>query len=210
VDEIGLPCVIVNPPNPVSFNAVLPDDVTVANQVTAHLIENGHKKIGYVPRLASCTHGSQFDRMKGFSQAVNQNSLELIPGWDIPLGRGEGEVGIEDEHYLPDIKARLEFYLEKNNCTAVVAYDARIAARILVAAYEMGLKVPNDFSIIACDYESSLKRHICKVTAFKIDRSEIARCAVEMMMQMVEKGVDRINSIYVKGKFVQGDSVVAL
>ncbi len=210
IKEIALPCVLVNPPSPVSFNAVLPDDITVANQATAHLIENGHTKIGYMPRLASCTHGSQFDRMKGYSQALSQHSLSLIQNWDVPLGRGDNEVGIEDQHYLPDIKARLKFYLQKHDCTAIVAYDSRMAARTLVAAYEMGLKVPDDFSLIACDYESSLQRHICDVTAFKIDRGEIARCAVEMVMQMVEKGLDRINTIYVKGKFVQGNSVVVL
>ncbi len=210
VKDIGLPCVLVNPPNPVAYNAVLPDDFSVAYQATDYLIQIGHRNIGYMPRLASFTHGSQFDRMKGYSHAMTQNTFDCIPTWDTPLGRGADEHGIEDEYYISNCMSRIEYYLEKCNCTAVVAYDAKIAARTLVAAYKLGLKVPDDFSLIACDYDSSLKTHICNVTAFKLDRSEIARCAVEMILQLVEDGIKKVNTVYVKGKFIEGDSVVAL
>ena len=209
--DLGLPYVVINPSYHISCNAIMPNDFEVARQATEYLMDYGHKKIAYMPKLSSFTHGSQFDRMKGYANALNQKGLTCIPLWNMPLTASfaAGEK-VEEKAYRVAVKERLNYYINEMGCTGIVAYDMRMAARIICESMNLGLSIPKDFSLISCDYDVSTKVHLVEVTAFKLDRREMAKAAVDMLFRKITDKVGDVNTVYINGQLVEGDSVVAL
>ncbi len=207
--KLQLPAVFVNPPCFMQQNAVIPDDVWVAQEATERLIKAGHKKIAYMPYLTTFVHGSQFDRMKGYAQAICGAGLSCVRQWDVPLKPAASHKSNKSKAQHQAIKKRINDYVNKSKCTAVVAYDMRSAARIAAASQEIGLKIPQDFSLIACDYEPFVKFLPLQITSFRLDRTQMAKTAVEMLMQKVQHNV-KVPSALIKGQFYKGNTIKAL
>lgn len=203
-NRLSLPHVFVNSPHPMPHNAVMPDDVDTAQQATDYLIQRGHRRIGYFPSDTTHTHSSQQGRMKGYLQALIKAGLSPVPTWDVPLVK-------TSERLEPvDYMSRLKQYVSDHHCTAVVAYHAFGAACILSACYTLGIAVPTQLSIIACDYDPIVDYTPVKLTSMHLDRAKMGMLAVEMLLEQIEKPVGRIPTAMVKGQLRECNSVVDL
>ncbi len=211
LSDLNLPYVVINPSYHVSSNAIMPNDFEVARQAAEYLMGYGHKKIAYMPKLSTFTHGSQFDRMKGYANSMNQRGLSCIPLWNMPLTVPvDAADKVEGKAYRAAVKERLSYYINEMGCTGIVAYDMRMAARIICEGVNLGLSIPKDFSLISCDYDVSTKVHLVEVTAFKLDRREMAKAAVDMLFRKITDNIGDVNTVYINGQLVEGDSVIAL
>jgi DNA-binding LacI/PurR family transcriptional regulator len=200
IARLGLPYILINPQVKRGFNSILPNDVSVARQATKYLIDLGHRKIAYMPEGGLKIHSSQSDRMRGYAEAMIQNNLKPMPLWDVPLAAVKKPV--------KDYIDRTKFYYENQGCTAIIAYNGIEAARIIFAAYQMGIKIPEDLSIVACDCDPVNDVPPVDITAFHFNRSGMGQKAVEMVEARIRGGGRDIPSVEFEGMLIPGESVL--
>lgn len=194
IGRLRTPAVFVNAPSPRPFNTVMPDDEHVARRATEYLIERGHRKIGYLPNC-QVPHSSHPLRMNGYAQAMLKRGLGPLPMWDAAL-----------EH-RPALFAERLAMLRSHGATAVVTYNGIVAAYAVRACVELKFKIPDELSIVACDYDPVAEFTVVPVTCFRLDRAEMGRLAVGMLAERIEHPSRNVKSIFLSGELVELASV---
>jgi LacI family transcriptional regulator len=202
VARLGMPYININPSGFRPYNTIMPDHVSGARDATQYLIERGHRKIAYLPSVGKNPHCSQPDRMKGYSEAMVKAGLPPVPLWDVPLA--------SVDYPVEDYVVRAKLFKEKYGCTAVVAYSAIEAPRMLYACYQLGLKIPQDLSIVACDYDPVMQAIPVEITCFQFDRAAMGRQAVGMLNRRIMNPQEDIPSINLQSDLIEGQSVITL
>jgi DNA-binding LacI/PurR family transcriptional regulator len=127
------PLVIVNRRVPGVDGFVVVDDEAAARVATRHLLDLGHRRLGHVAGPAGIDNTQR--RGSGFLAAAADGGAETRvvhgEGWD-------PESGYRAAHRL----------LEGWSPSAVVATNIVVAAGVVGAAQERGLRVPEDLSVI--------------------------------------------------------------
>lgn len=125
------------------FDRVLNDDVQGGYLATRHLIELGHRKIGFIGDLPDDPFGftSSQDRYSGYSQALEEAGLDLVRQY---IGRAE--------HGRNTAQSMAETILNQSDRpTAVFAASDTQAMGVITAARRLGLSVPAEVSVIGFD-----------------------------------------------------------
>lgn len=200
-DELRIPVVFVNAPEPRTFNTVMPDDTAVARSATQYLIQHGHRRIAYLPGAEVNQHSSQSLRMNGYSQALLKSRLHPVAKWDVATAR--------DGCVLGDYVERIKLY-QSQGCTGIVTYNAPTAAYLLRACVQLGVSVPKDLSIISCDFDPMLSFAVVPITCYKLDRVKMGTLGVEMLLQRIENESQNVPSVFLTGELREMESVKAV
>jgi len=113
------------------------DDRTVIHAATAHLLELGHERIGYIGGTRDVPTATE--RLAGFSGAIAAAGLSADPGLvrlGPPSSASHGADGVRALRAAPDPP------------TAVVAGSLQITRGILDALHEDGTQVPRQLSVV--------------------------------------------------------------
>lgn len=151
-------------------NAIYPDDLAAGSQAARHLLTLGHRRIAYASIVT--WHYSLEDRRKGIAAAMR--------------GTGCGpQVWAAPDPNFRDLPA---FYGRKlrgrNRPTAVIAYSLSQAMTIYLAAAKVGLRIPEDLSIVTFNDEPDKDLGI---TTLLIPVAAMGRGAVEMILRRIAK-----------------------
>jgi DNA-binding LacI/PurR family transcriptional regulator len=150
------------------------DNFQGAKQATDYLIELGHRAIGIVS-FPSNAPGTE--RLSGYQAALEQAGIGLQRGYvheamDVPVKIGyRGALQLISDH--PEI-------------TAVFAATDEIAIGTLTAIWQLGLKVPEDVSVIGFDDISLASLITPPLTTVRQPIGEISRAVVATAIDMVE------------------------
>lgn len=144
-ERAQLPIVLldVNNPELKNFNRVIVDDVEGGHKATEHLLELGHRRIGYIsdsfddPFFFSASR----KRFEGYRQGLAEAGLEVDP----QLYR-QGDHGRYEAQRLAAEMLKLD-----DPPTAIFAASDTQALGVLEAARELELRVPEDLSVIGYD-----------------------------------------------------------
>lgn len=119
---------------------VMMDDFAAAEDLTAAIIEQGHKRIGFVQ--GPLAHGCAPLRDAGYRQAMDNHGLKIEPAFVV---RG-------DFSFRSGITAGEAILADPNNRpTAIFASSDDMALGVMMAASRLGLKVPEDLSVLGFD-----------------------------------------------------------
>lgn len=126
-------------------NWVGPDHFRGAGLALEHLLECGHRKIGYIGRTER-----QNPRCQGYRSALRRNSLPCPEEWirqsgETPLVKSVG--GLMQSGY----EQMLGLLALKNRPTAVLCHNDVVAIGAQRAVLESGLRVPEDMALIGFD-----------------------------------------------------------
>ncbi len=138
-----LPFVLVDCINP-EVSCVAIDNVKGGYLATKHLIELGHTKIGY---LSDLLQESPFgfkpveDRYQGYRQALEEAGIPFNPDY-----HRQGELSRREARRLAS-----ELLAMPDPPTAIFAYSDTQAFGVLRAAQDIGLKIPEQLSVIGYD-----------------------------------------------------------
>jgi LacI family transcriptional regulator, galactose operon repressor len=148
---------------------VLADDAMGMDRAVSHLKQLGHKRIAYANvRMANtASHYSVNDRHKALLEAAKNQGIELSRSHDQPFNSAE-----------PFIRTAIV----EEGATAIITYDHRLGVRILGAAYEMGLRVPQDFSLLCFNDVFPVSTMTPALTAVAIAGREMGRLAAEQLL----------------------------
>lgn len=154
------------------------DDFQAIYAATAYLVSKGHKKIAMLA-------GSNDDiiagipRLSGYKQALKDNQLSV----------NEKLIKYTRFSYDTGLSAMAELLNEKEEFTAIIACCDEVAVAALSVAYEKGLSVPQDFSIIGYDNTIIAEMAIPPLTSVSQPLYEMGRKAFAMLLENIEEGI---------------------
>ena len=160
----------------INVDCVISNGISGAYRITKHLIENGHKNIGFIgTRLAT---SSIFDRFTGYSRAMLEHDYPIREEWVINDRKNDnmnfGEMDFPSE--MP---------------TAFVCNCDETAFAAIRKLQSMGYSVPDDISIAGYDNFLISEMSEPQITTISVDAKEIADAAVSMLF-------DKMNNPYKK------------
>jgi DNA-binding LacI/PurR family transcriptional regulator len=149
-------------------HALWVDQVAGARAATAHLAELGHL---YIRHLAGPQDWIEADaRMEGYLLELSDRDLPTLP----PLrGDWTAEFGFDAGVQLMRVK----------DCTAFFCSNDEMALGVLHAAHALGLRVPEDISVVGFDDIPSAQHFWPPLTTVRQDFEELGRRCVQMLLE---------------------------
>lgn len=182
LQERGIRFVLISPSRPVlgAFSITM-DDRLAAMEITKHLIELGHKRIGHIAGHEG--HVATLMRQLGFEEALaNAGLLEAYPPIVLP-GRFRFREAVRCAETMLSANPRP---------TAIFAANDEMAAAVVMTANRLGLGVPKELSVAGFDGTAIAERMWPDLTTIEQPYDAIAREAVKWLIaggEPEEKGV---------------------
>lgn len=156
-------------------SVTLPDEAG-ASLATRHLIELGHRRIGFLGGPES--HDAAQRRRAGFLNAVDSAGFEVTPGqcrwagWEADAG-ADGVV---------------ELLNDAPGCTAIVVASVNAALGAMTQCLRMGLRVPEDLSIIAVHDTWFAQVGVPSLSVVRMPMRSAGAAAETMLLQFLDGG----------------------
>jgi LacI family transcriptional regulator len=170
--EAGVPAVHIAPMRePADSPSVDTDDRAAARQMTVHLLEHGHRRIGFM--LGPPGHRATEQRYLGFADAMHARSAGIDPQI-VQTGNFEFADGLECARRILGARPRP---------TAIFASNDDMAAAAACAARQMGLELPRELSIAGFDDAPVASMIWPQLATVHQPVREIARIAADLIIQ---------------------------
>lgn len=172
--EMCIPIVLINNQHDGEFvYSVSIDNVQGATQATSHLVELGHKKIGYLGDQL----GFQTDteRLAGYRDALAAHG---IPFDETLVAYGNG---------LPDgsaVAARTLLNLPQRP-TAIFCYNDMSALGVMEEARAQGVRMPEELSLVGFDDLFFARYLQPSLTTIRQPKVEMGRSAMKLLLQLL-------------------------
>jgi LacI family transcriptional regulator len=151
------------------------DDEAAAKEMTQHMWSLGHRKIGFVSGHAE--HPAAHDRRRGFAEAM---SALGCPDFAEAAGAFQFELGIEAAKALMS---------SSTPPTAIFAANDDSAAGVMAGLAQLGLKVPDDISVVGFD-DSWIAQSVWPyLTTIHQPIAEMAEAAAAMLIEESGAGI---------------------
>ncbi|WP_395090653.1 LacI family DNA-binding transcriptional regulator [Armatimonas sp.] len=177
IQKLCIPAISLNVKQ--DFDAIHPDDLQGGQLATEFLLQLGHEKIAFVDSDESLNkHYSKQDRRHGYEQAMavagKPAHVHLIPKvWH--------HTHTDDER----ITSARGLLSGASRPTAIVAYELAEAMAVVHAAHQLGLKIPDDLSIIL--FHSRLdNRYFLPFHTISNQMERVGRGAVELLLGKIQ------------------------
>ena len=172
LQEAAIPSVRIAPKRePTDSPSVGIDDRTAARRMTAHLLDLGHRALGFV--LGRPEHGATEQRYLGFTDEMRARGISVKPQW-VQTGNFVFEDGL----------ACAERMLRgPNRPTAVFASNDDMAAAVISAARQHGLELPRQLSVVGFDDAPIASMVWPQLTTIRQPVREMARVATELIIR---------------------------
>lgn len=152
-------------------------------EMTRHLVDYGHRDMAFIsgPR----TNISSQKRHEVFVQALASHGLELDP-----------EMIVEGTFtYDSGVKAAEKLLSRKHRPTAIFAANDEMAFGVMNVVYHMGLKIPDDLSLVGFDGTSFSTFVVPPLTTTIRQTDEMSRLGTQKLLAQIENGRDDDNTL---------------
>ena len=176
--------------------SIVPGEVAGALTATRYLIGKGHRRIGFIngePWMEASA-----DRLKGYRQALAAADI----AFDLHL--------IRNGDWLPlqGYRLALELLRSANPPTAIFCANDLMAMGALEAAGRMGLRVPEDLSIMGYDDQELARYTHPPLSTLVLPNYEMGRKAVELLIDIaIHKKALRPTTVEIDGPLIERYSV---
>lgn len=157
-----------------NVSAVSIDDKLAAYQMTRHIIELGHRRIGFI--VGNPTQLASELRLAGYRKALAEAGIEVE---DKLLAQGQFT-------YRSGIEAASRLLTQKQPPTAVFASNDDMAAATVAVAHKLGINVPAQLTI--CGFDDSLMATTIwpELTTIHQPIIDMSRTAVTMLVEKIK------------------------
>ncbi|QIZ07552.1 LacI family transcriptional regulator [Priestia megaterium] len=177
-------------------NFVVMNNVYGAYQAGQYLMELEHQQIGYV---GSNTRMYNFDmRKKGFLQALAENGLKIAESNYFSLS--------------PTVISSQDAFKEKINKrmgqlpTALFCEADYMAISVIKSLTELGIKVPEDISVIGFDNIFESQVITPELTTIHVKKDKIALLSVEKLIRQIENNDSDKIKLFVDTELIERNS----
>lgn len=174
---------------------VLVDNLQGSYMAAAHMLEKGHRRIGFVGSAAD--HPVERDRFGGYRDALEAAG--------IPLDGGIVK-RMPDYSFSYGYEAVKEIMERETPPTAIFVASDLFAAGALQYFYVRGLRVPDDISIVG--YDNTLSQHLAPpVTSVAFPLDEIGDTAIKLLEERNREGRKIAKTVTLSPIFIDRGSV---
>jgi DNA-binding LacI/PurR family transcriptional regulator len=185
----GVPMVLFNraqdEPN---MSAITSDNIEGGKKIAKFLISSGHKKISYIAGWEGAS--TQRDREAGFVSILNDAGLSLH-------SRKVGNFVFEDSR-----EATRSMFFNNPPEAVFVANDHMAFAVMDTLRYELGLKIPDDISVVGYDDVPAASWPSYSLTTVQQPVNIMVRETVEILIEKIENPEARPQKIKVDGPLI--------
>ena len=178
------------------WELVVTDYLPAIAKMTSHLVDFGHRDMAFIsgPR----ENLSSQKRLEMFVQALSSHDLEL-PGEMIVEG---------DFSYDSGVKAAKTLLTRKHRPTAIFAANDEMAFGVMNIAYHMGLRIPDDLSLVGFDGTSFSTFVVPPLTTIIRQTDIMSRLGTQKLLAQIEKGRDDASTLetLVSTRFIPRES----
>ncbi|MGI1797615.1 LacI family DNA-binding transcriptional regulator [Priestia sp. TRN 1309] len=140
-----------------------------------HLLEKGHRKIGYCTGGLFAEEGKDKDRNQGYQKALQEAGIQPDPKWIFV-----------NQHSIEDGKQVVKKILSmEDRPTAIFTGSDEIAGGMMIEAKESGLSIPNDLAIIGFDDQPLAQMLDPKLTTIRQPIDQMGIKAMEILIDML-------------------------
>jgi LacI family transcriptional regulator len=176
----GIPVVLLNRDvDDAPVDRVVSDNAGGGEAAAAALVELGHRRIGLIGGPASVSTAR--DRALGFERGLARVGLTVDPEL-----RREGEFTHQSGYQWC-----LELLRHPDPPTAIFAANDVIAFGVLDAAKRLGVRIPEELSVIGYDDIEMAGWEIFGLTTIRQPLAQMAKTAARMLIERIEHRVDR-------------------
>ena len=169
VPQVRIAPVNERPDSPV----VVMDDYAAARRLTAHLLDFGHRRIGFI--WGCPDHCAAQRRYQAFVDEMGQRGLSVDQDLVVP-GNFRFEQGVIGAEHL----------LQRSEPpTAIIASNDDVAVAVFSVASRLGLRIPTDLSVTGFDDTPSSRMTWPQITTIRQPVFEMARVAAGMIIDFV-------------------------
>ncbi len=171
LESMDIPFVRISPgTNHALTSSVFMDDAQAADDMTTHLINHGHRRIGFIKGHPN--HMASDDRQAGYCRALERAGI----AFDAELV-AEGEFDFES-----GARAASKFLDMADRPTAIFASNDDMAAGVLAVAHDRNIDLPGELSVAGFD-DTTLARTVWPpLTTIHQPMAELARTAAEILI----------------------------
>lgn len=154
--------------------AVVPDEVGGAVAAVSHLVEAGHRRIGFLNNDDDVP--ATLLRLSGYQQVLQTHRIPF----DASL------VLSATSETLPGYELAREMLGRSDRPTALFCYNDRMAMGAYRAATELGLEIPGDLSIVGFDNQELIAANLFPgLTTVALPHYEMGSWAVETLVHLL-------------------------
>jgi len=203
VERSGIPLVLMNrrPPKDERISGIVIDNRAAGRQAGRYLIDKGHRAIAVL--VGNRALDADRDILTGIEATLHAEGLEATHYEE--AGELEGRKGEIDDEDIRDICQRVR----DSGATAVFAWWDTIAARMIDHWQTIGVRVPEDISVLGHNYLDPRLSNGKHLSSVFFDRRKMGRSAAELLLALIEQD-DFISHqlIVVKTHIVERDTVI--
>ena len=177
MDELDVPYIRVtartggdNDP-PIQSLEIVSRDREGCQQAGDHVGQLGHKRVGYIS--GNLAYPSAHERRAGFEAGLALHGVTIAADIDMP-----GDYGFDSGY-----EAAMDILARTNRPTAIICCNDEMAAGAYKAAYERGIRIPDDLTVVGFDDAPIATRMNPALTTVRLPTRDMARTAAEMLVQ---------------------------
>jgi LacI family transcriptional regulator len=163
------------------------DDRSISEQLVAHLIAEGHRRIGFISPHPD--HAAAQSRHHGYLDALAAAGIDADPALIRP-GRFDLKSGAEAARSLLDLAGRP---------TAIFAANDYMALGALQVARSRGLDIPGDVAIAGFDDSPGSRLSYPALTTVRQPTEALGACAAAMLLGDPAGGPDLRHQLIIRG-----------
>ncbi|WP_243042695.1 LacI family DNA-binding transcriptional regulator [Dyella sedimenti] len=171
--ERGVPYASISPVHHDDAIGVCMDEPLAAKALVGHLVELGHRRIAYIAGFAN--HGASRWRLAGYRAALAEAGIAFDPAY---VAQGEFTFG-------SGVLAARQLFALPEPPTAIFAANDDMAAGVMWAANERGLKVPRDLSVCGFDDTPLATQLWPPLTTVRQPSREMGKLAALQLMEVL-------------------------
>jgi DNA-binding LacI/PurR family transcriptional regulator len=142
-----------------------------AIQMMSHLLELGHRRIGFIFGVVKKTLGDE--RLLAYQMMLNKAGLPVDETLIIRTGTT----------YQDGYLAALELINRSPRPTAILALNDVLAIGAMHAIYEKGFRIPEDISVAGFDDIDVSPYHNPSLTTLNVNAEELGRTSIRLIIQ---------------------------
>lgn len=173
IKKYKIPSVIINGYTEAEgINYIYVDYYSSAYIAVKYLIGLGHRKLAYIlPDERQVNHQRSFERLKGYKDALKDEEIQIES---------------ESIYRFENLDSVIDGIVSGNGPTGIVISKSDFGYAFLKAAYNKGIKIPEQVSLIAANTEPYTPYLFPSLTSVQIPLREMGECSVEVLLDNIE------------------------
>jgi LacI family transcriptional regulator len=144
--------------------------------LTEYVIGLAHRRIGFV--LGHPDHDATAKRYAGYEQALQRHRIKLDRSLVVP-----GQFSFESGR-----AAAIKLLTARQKPTAIIASNDDMAAGVMAAAHEFGLRLPGDLSVCGFDDTPIARALWPQLTTMHQPIMDMAYSATDLLLTRIRRG----------------------